>query len=158
VNVIVTVEAPAVPPEAVELVRRAVAATLTWVGAPGDEVSVLICADDRIQELNREWRGVDAPTDVLSFALEEFAVDEPQREVAEGEPCLLGDIVISWPRAQAQAAAYGHSVERETAFLAVHGALHLLGYDHAEEGEAREMERAAEEILAGLGLARAERS
>lgn len=116
---------------------------------PADaELSVLICDNDEIHELNRTYRGVDAPTDVLSFALNEGEGSDPEEEK------MLGDIVINLDRAVAQAEEYGHSREREMAYLSVHGFLHILGYDHYEEEEKQEMRRAEEKILGALGLER----
>lgn len=111
------------------------------------EVSVTLCDNERIHELNREYRGVDRATDVLSFPLFDDEV--------EGEECALGDIVISLEKAQAQAEEYGHSFEREVAFLCVHSVLHLLGYDH-EEGKAEESEMfdKQKKILSSMGLER----
>lgn len=120
-------------------------------GLPPAEVSVTIVDDESIRRLNRDFRQVDRPTDVLSF---------PQWEPGEtmegygDEPIHLGDIVISFPRAQKQADAYGHSLEREIGFLAVHGFLHLLGYDHQTEEEERRMFARQEEILGRVGLKR----
>ena len=94
------------------------------------ELSVLLTDDDGIQALNRQWRGVDTPTDVLSFAFGE--VEGPGEDV-------LGDIVISLPTAARQAAEHGHGVEDELWVLLVHGLLHLLGYDHQDDEEEREM-------------------
>jgi probable rRNA maturation factor len=105
-----------------------------------------------MQEINREYRQIDRPTDVLSFPLyepeEEFVLEE------EEEFVTLGDIVISMPQAQLQAKEYGHSLQREVAFLAVHGFLHLLGYDHETEEEEKEMFARQEEILKQTGLVR----
>lgn len=123
-------------------------------GVSDAEVCVTLTDDDRIHELNRTWRGVDRPTDVLSFPLREPGEGEtPVREAPEG-PEPLGDIVISVPRAFEQAAQYGHSFERELAFLAVHGFLHLLGYDHQTPVEEREMVARQEAILQRFGLRR----
>jgi probable rRNA maturation factor len=117
------------------------------------EVSVSFVSDDEIHELNRTYRGVDRPTDVLSFALREGEEDFPVPD--EGAE-LLGDIVISIPTAVRQAEEYGHSVEREVGFLLVHGFLHLLGYDHQDEDAEREMFGLQEEVLQKLGLTRGE--
>jgi probable rRNA maturation factor len=117
------------------------------------EVSVSFVSDDEIHELNRTYRGVDRPTDVLSFALREGEEDFPVPD--EGAE-LLGDIVISIPTAVRQAREYGHSVEREVGFLLVHGFLHLLGYDHQDEDSEREMFGLQEEVLQKLGLTRGE--
>ena len=112
------------------------------------EISVLICDADVIQELNRDYRGVDAPTDVLSFALNEGEDDVPEEETE------LGDIVINLDRAAAQAEEFGHSREREVAYLSVHGFLHILGYDHYDPEEKKAMRAAEEEILSACGLER----
>ncbi|KGP76554.1 rRNA maturation factor [Desulfosporosinus sp. Tol-M] len=116
------------------------------------EVSLMLVNDQRIHALNLEYRGVDRPTDVLSFALQEEMEEEPDSDFADG---MLGDIVISVPRARAQAEEYGHSFERELVYLAVHGTLHLLGYDHEEETAKLEMRRKEEEVMALLKLERA---
>ena len=127
---------------------------------PAAEVSVVFVDDAYIHRLNREYRGVDRPTDVLSFAMQEMVDEEPavdedfQAEFDENEGPLLGDIIISLETAVRQAKEYNHSLEREVAFLAVHGFLHLLGYDHMEEAETRVMRLREEAILAGLELTR----
>ena len=134
------------------LVRRAVIASLAYEGFKNDaEVSLTFTDNEGIRALNSEFRGIDKPTDVLSFPLtdyegSEFPFDEPELS--------LGDIVISLERARAQAEEFGHSYEREAAFLAVHSVLHLLGYDH-ETGEEDEldMRRRQTEIMDKLGLA-----
>ncbi|MBR5515825.1 MAG: rRNA maturation RNase YbeY [Clostridia bacterium] len=111
------------------------------------EVSVTLCSNEAIHELNREYRGVDRVTDVLSFPI--FDEDDM------GSKVVLGDIVLSLEKALSQANEYGHSFEREVAFLCVHSMLHLLGYDH-EEGKAQESEMFSrqEEILCNMGIAR----
>lgn len=130
-----------------ELLAKAVRRVLSQRQHPPCEVSVLITSDAQIQELNGEYRGKNEPTDVLSFPMD----DDPD---IEGAPRFLGDIVISLERAIEQAEDYGHSVEREVAFLAVHGTLHLLGYDHDSEAGEAEMRALEEETLRGLGLPR----
>lgn len=115
------------------------------------EVSLMFTDDETIHEMNREYRGIDRPTDVLSFALEE---GEEEEIYGGPEENLLGDIIISVETATRQAEEYGHSVEREMAFLALHGMLHLLGYDHMEEDERQEMRAQEEAILASLGITR----
>ncbi len=115
------------------------------------EVSLMFTDDETIHEMNREYRGIDRPTDVLSFALEE---GEEEEIYGGPEENLLGDIIISVETATRQAEEYGHSVEREMAFLALHGMLHLLGYDHMEEEERKEMRAQEEAILASLGITR----
>lgn len=125
------------------LIRRAINAALKYEKFPFDaEVSVTLTDNAAIHEMNREYRNVDRPTDVLSFPLMEYdevrALYESETD-PDGEPAALGDIVISLEKAEAQAKEYGHSTERETAFLCVHSVLHLLGYDH-ELGEEQEKE------------------
>ena len=132
------------------LLRRAILETLAYEGVEMDapEVSMTFTDNEGIRELNRMHRGIDRATDVLSFPM--FAFEDESEEL-EG---ALGDIVISLERAQEQAETFGHSFEREVAFLCVHSMLHLLGYDH-ELGEAEDidMRRRQSEIMAHLGLA-----
>lgn len=104
------------------------------------EIALTFVDNERIREINREFRNLDKPTDVLSFPLE--------------EEDALGDIIISIPRAKEQAADYGHSFEREMGFLAVHGFLHLLGYDHHTDEEEKQMFGKQEQILQAYGLIR----
>jgi probable rRNA maturation factor len=117
------------------------------------EVSVTFVTNERIQEINREYRDKDAPTDVISFAMEEMGEGEVEVNGA-GLPRVLGDIIISVPKAKEQAAEYGHSFARELGFLAVHGFLHLLGYDHMNEADEKEMFTLQKEILNEYGLTR----
>ncbi|ATA60709.1 rRNA maturation RNase YbeY [Geobacillus sp. FSL K6-0789] len=119
----------------------------------GTEVGVSFVDNERIRLMNRDYRGKDAPTDVLSFALEEEGEGEVDI-IGADMPLVLGDIVISIPKAKEQAAEYGHSFMRELGFLAVHGFLHLLGYDHETEEEERVMFAKQEEILTRFGLTR----
>lgn len=137
-----------------ELIRKSVEMALNLEGVRSDlEVSVALVDNDYIRELNKTYRGKDAPTDVLSFPmLEPGEVDDVP---SEGEvEQLLGDIVISLEKAEEQAKSYGHSFEREVAFLVVHGVLHLLGYDHEIEEERKIMRQKEEEALKALGLTR----
>lgn len=113
------------------------------------EMSVLLCDNKRIHELNREYRHIDRPTDVLSFALNEG--DEVN---GEAESQLLGDLVISLERTAEQAKEYGHPFERELAYLTVHGCLHILGYDHMTGEDKKEMRTEEEFILGNLGYVR----
>ena len=118
-------------------VRRAILATLEHEKTEGEcEVSVSFTDNGYIRELNREYRGLDKSTDVLSFPMYE----REEIEAWTGGPLILGDIVISLERAKEQAAELGHSFLREISFLAIHSTLHLLGYDH-ERGEADEEEQ-----------------
>ncbi|KYZ77030.1 rRNA maturation RNase YbeY [Anaerosporomusa subterranea] len=119
--------------------------------SPQTEVSILFTDNATIHSLNRDYRGKDMPTDVLSFALNEG--DEPT--IIDGPPeNLLGDIIISLEKAAEQAAEYGHSLEREVAFLTLHGLLHLLGYDHETEDDRAEMRQEEEAVLGLLGIGR----
>ena len=122
------------------------------------EVDVLVTDDGGIRRVNAEMRGVDAPTDVLSFPMFELSPgDKPSAEDADPATGLvpLGDMCISLERAQAQGSEYGHGPERELCYLAVHSVLHLLGYDHLDEGPEKARMRAREEgILGKLGITR----
>jgi len=116
-----------------DIIIRVVERTAAFAGCADDtEVSVSIVGNEEMRSLNREYREIDAPTDVLSF---------PQ------DGAVLGDIVISLEKAVEQAKEYGHGIERELGFLTAHGMLHLLGYDHEDEDSEREMFAAQEEIL-----------
>lgn len=145
------------------LLRRVIPAVLEAekVGVPC-EVDVLLTDDEGIHAINLEQREVDAPTDVLSFPMFELAPGEPPAEGnAELDPDTgllpLGDMAISLERARAQGEEYGHGAERETAYLAVHSVLHLLGYDHMDDGPQKARMRAREEtVLSMLGIMREE--
>lgn len=132
-------------------VRRAIETVGRLYGAEDAEVSVTLTDDAHIHELNRIYRAVDRPTDVLSFALTES--EEPEIVGAQGHD-VLGDLVISLDHVAAQAEEYGHSPLRELSFLTVHGMLHLLGYDHMEEAERQEMEEEQRHVMEELGIAR----
>lgn len=127
---------------------------------PAAETSIVFVDDVYIHRLNREYRGADNPTDVLSFAMQETVEEQPPikseflEELAENEGLLMGDIIISLETAVRQAQEYGHSLEREVAFLAIHGFLHLLGYDHVEEAQTQVMRLREEAILAAQELTR----
>lgn len=124
------------------------------------EINLLFTDDAGIQEINLEQREIDAPTDVLSFPMLELRPGTlPTRADAEAGSGLipLGDMVLSYERVLAQAAEFGHSARRELSYLLVHSVLHLLGYDHLDEGEEKAQMRAREEeILAQLGIKREE--
>ena len=139
-------------------------AVLEGEGCPYEaQVSIVLTDGRGIREMNREYRGIDRETDVLSFPnvdFEEegvFDIDEDSEadyfDPETGE-LVLGDILISVDRVYGQAQEYGHSVRREFAFLVAHSMLHLCGYDHMEEEERARMERRQEEILTGLGITR----
>ena len=112
------------------------------------EFSVIIVDNKRIHEINKEYRGIDRPTDVISFALED------NEEIEFDHYRVLGDIYISIDKVREQAKEYGHSEKRELAFLTVHGFLHLLGYDHMKPEEEKIMFGKQEEILNGFGITR----
>lgn len=115
------------------------------------EVSVSFVSNEDIHELNRIYRNVDRPTDVLSFSMVEGEEVFPGME-GELEP--LGDIVVSVPQALQQAKEYGHGIRREMGFLLVHGFLHLIGYDHQDEASEQEMFGLQEKVLTQLGMKR----
>lgn len=139
------------------LVRRAIIATLEYEQfCNGAELSVTFTDNEGIRALNRDYRGIDRETDVLSFPLTDF--DGGEEPPTDEPDAALGDIVISLERARAQAEEYGHSFEREVAFLTVHSMLHLMGYDHVNsEEEEAEMRRRQSEILEKMGLGVAEK-
>jgi probable rRNA maturation factor len=112
-------------------------------------LSVHLVSEAAIRTLNAEHRAIDSATDVLSFSLYEGDFVLPP-----GEPVHLGDVVVSYPRAVEQAGEYGHSVERELAYLVAHGVLHVLGYDHEIESERLQMRQKEEEALGPLGFTR----
>lgn len=133
------------------LVRRSIKASLECEGFTIPAiVSVTFTDNEGIREINKEFRGIDRPTDVLSFPMYDFSEGElPER----GMDCELGDIVLSLERAHEQAHEFGHSFERECAFLTVHSVLHLLGYDHVNSEEEDEEMRARQRVvMKKLGL------
>ena len=139
-------------PEEIEANVRAAAEMVGQLyGVENGEVSVTLTNNEYIHTLNKEYRGIDRPTDVLSFALNES--EEP--EMVDGPAVnVLGDLIISVERAEEQAADYGHSLRREVAFLTVHGMLHLLGYDHMEDEEREEMEAEQRFVMEKLRIPR----
>lgn len=127
---------------------------LTSEGAkPESEVSITFMDNESVRLLNREYRGIDDATDVLSFSLEEQVPGEPP--IVDGpEVDVLGDVVVSLERAREQAESYGHSFEREVGFLVAHGVLHLLGYDHDDPEGEETMRAKTEDVLSTLNLTR----
>ena len=117
-------------------------------------LTVALVTDEEIHAINREHRGVDRPTDVLSFSLVDPTVDQKGFVTPPEGPTELGDVVISYPRVQAQAEEYGHAPERELAYLVAHGLLHILGHDHEEDEERVIMREREEAALRPLGLVR----
>lgn len=139
-------------------------AALDYVKCPYEcEVNLLLTDNAGIKEINKQMRGMDAPTDVLSFPMIEFE-KEGDFSIVEKDVCsyfdaengelLLGDIMISLERAKEQAEEFNHSVKREYAFLIAHSVLHLSGYDHMEEEERLRMESMQEDILQSIGYTR----
>ena len=135
--------APGGPPLDAALIERAAQAALQHESAQGD-LSVVVTDDEELQRLNRQYLGVDAPTDVLSFPASETDPESGAR--------YLGDILVSAPRAGQQAQAAGHPLEAEVQLLVVHGVLHLLGYDHTEPDEKARMWARQAGIMGALGL------
>lgn len=128
----------------ISLLEQAARLTLIQESAPNADMTIVLTDDSQLHELNREYLGIDSPTDVLSFPASE---SDPETGAA-----YLGDILISIPRATQQAQAAGHSLEAETQLLVIHGTLHLLGYDHAEAEEKARMWKAQADVLERLGL------
>jgi probable rRNA maturation factor len=138
-----------------DMIRKLINHTATEEGLTGEmEVSVTFMMDSDIQEVNATYRGKNVPTDVISFALEELTEGEVAIVPVEGMPTVLGDILISVETAERQAEEYGHDFNREIGFLALHGFLHLLGYDHMTEEDEAEMFGRQKDILATFGLER----
>lgn len=157
-QIIISAEAE-VPAGTEEQLKKVITAALAAEGVDLPcEVDVLLTDDGGIHAVNRDMRGVDRPTDVLSFPMFDLAPGEhPGPEDADPATGLvpLGDMCISLERAAAQAAEFGHPVERELCYLTVHSVLHLLGYDHLDEGPMKAQMRAREEaILGALGITR----
>lgn len=121
---------------------------LNYLKINNAEFNVIIIDNERIHEMNREYRGVDRPTDVITFALEDH------QDIEFEDIRLLGDIYISIEKARSQAEEYGHSLKREISFLTIHGLLHLLGYDHMNEADEKEMFQLQNDILDSYGIKR----
>lgn len=147
-----------------ELIESVILEALDYENCPYEtEVNVILTDNERIQEINREYREIDRPTDVLSFPMIDYTNPgsfEGLEEDAEayfnletGE-LMLGDIIISVDKVYEQAKAYGHSMRRELAFLVAHSMFHLMGYDHMQEEERVEMEKRQAELLERMGITR----
>lgn len=146
-----------------ELAKEVAEAVLEEECCPYEaEINLLLTEDEQIHQMNLEFRGIDRPTDVLSFPMIDYELPGEFAFLEEREDCfnpesgelVLGDIVISKNKVLQQAEEYGHSIKREFAFLIAHSMLHLIGYDHIEEGERILMEEEQKKILAGLGISR----
>lgn len=137
--------------EITDVIKKATGKMSELYDLGNSEVSITLTDNEHIHVLNKEYRKIDRPTDVLSFALNEG--EEPR--INGGAPVnVLGDIIISWEKVIEQAKEYGHSVKREVAFLTVHGMLHLLGYDHIEEDDRKEMRQEEDFVMDKLGISR----
>ena len=141
-------------PNTISLVRKAAESALKAEGVAEDCIlSVLLTDDEGIRRINREFRGLDRPTDVLSFPMNDLIAgqfDPAQcgRDPETGE-ILLGDMVLSIPRCEEQGEEFGHGYNREVQYLTVHSVLHLLGYDHVDEGPMKKQMRAREKLIMG---------
>lgn len=134
-------------------IKKAAAMALRAEGVEKAIISVMLTDDEGIRRVNREFRGVDQATDVLSFPLNELTPGAFDAEECERDPetgaVMLGDMMISVPRCAAQGEEFGHGYEREIMYLTVHSVLHLLGYDHVDEGEMKRQMRAREKEIMG---------
>ena len=141
------------PIECEKIARQVIETTLDYAGCPYEwEVSLLLTQNEEIRKMNRDFRGIDRPTDVLSFPMFEFVPGAFPEDVSAlldpGSALLpLGDMAISVEKVTAQAEEFGHSRERELGYLTVHSVLHLLGYDHVDEGEMKQQMRGREEAI-----------
>lgn len=156
---------PQFPFDVEEVTSQVVNAVLEWEKCIYEaEVSVTLTTNEEIHIINREQRGIDRPTDVLSFPMTQFPEPAEFEFLEEDEyndsfnpdsgELMLGDIVVSVDKVAEQAKEYGHSLKREYAFLIAHSMLHLIGYDHMEEKEAAVMEKKQDEILNSIGITR----
>ena len=136
-------------PAAAATVRKAIRAAATAASTPRAELAIVLTDDSAIHALNRDWRGHDAPTNVLSFPAKRQALPHARKPAP---PVPLGDIIIAFETAAKEAKADGKPLRDHLAHLAVHGFLHLIGYDHGKDRDAKKMESLEIEILAGLGV------
>lgn len=147
-----------------DIINEIIEAAITYEKCPYEcEISVVITDDEGIHQLNKEARGIDSPTDVLSFPMVDWetpadfdVIDEEDSDIfnPDSGELLLGDIVLNQNRIESQAEEYGHTERRELAFLVAHSMLHLCGYDHMEADEAEVMEKKQREVLEKLGITR----
>ena len=135
------------------LIKKAAAAALRAEGVESAVISVMLTDEEGIRRVNRDFRGVDSATDVLSFPLNELQPGAFDPALCERDPetgaVLLGDMMISVPRCEEQGRDFGHGYEREIRYLTVHSVLHLLGYDHLDEGPMKERMRVREKEIMG---------
>ncbi len=155
IDIYVNDETETVDASVQELVTNILKHAAKEEGLSGEvEVSLTFMLDDDLQKINAEYRNIDKPTDVISFALEEVVEGEVAVVAEKGMPIALGDILISVETAQRQAEEYEHDLNREFGFLALHGFLHLLGYDHLTKDDEKKMFGRQKEILDSFGLGR----
>lgn len=152
-HILVTADIPNADGEYnVRIIRKAICTALREEGVTVPcEVNVLLTDDKGIHKINREMRDVDRPTDVLSFPMFQYEPGCPPADATDADPATgllpLGDMVLSMERVEAQAKEYGHSRKRELSYLVTHSVLHLLGYDHLDEGPQKAQMRAREEAI-----------
>ena len=138
------------------IIRKCIETTLAAEGINVPcEINVLVTNDKGIRAINQASRGIDKPTDVLSFPMFQLDAGNPPTEWdeymdPETDMCPLGDMAISFERAVAQSKEFGHSTRREVGYLTIHSMLHLLGYDHLDEGEQKAQMRGREEVIAAM--------
>lgn len=140
-------------PDVLDLLEQVLQSGLELHSQSSSELGIILVDNEYIQDLNLKYRGIDQPTDVLSFAMNEEMADSPAFN-AQDEPVLLGDVFVSVERAVEQAESYGHSFSRELCYLGTHGLLHLLGYDHQVPEETELMRAEEEKILRQFELGR----
>ncbi len=147
-DVLIAAECWQAQADAEEIIQRAIAAAASFVELPAEEteVAVMLTDDARIRDLNRDWRDQDKATNVLSFPAAQPPGETPQ-------PFMLGDIAIAYETTRFEAETEGKPFQNHLSHLAIHGFLHLLGYDHLDDDEAEEMEGLERDILAKLGIA-----
>ena len=154
-TVLIDIRTEGFPKELEEVMEKIALDSLQYEGFQEEcEISISIVDNEEIHQINKQFRGIDRPTDVLSFPQLTFEEGEIMDRNENGE-VVLGDIIISLERAREQAEEYGHSLKREIAFLTAHSMLHLLGYDHMEPEEEKEMFAKQKEILELAGIPRA---
>ena len=139
-------------PNTISLVRKVAESALKAEGVAEDCIlSVLLTDDEGIRRINREFRGLDRPTDVLSFPMNDLIAGQFDPAQCERDPetgeILLGDMVLSIPRCEEQGEEFGHGYNREVQYLTIHSVLHLLGYDHVDEGPMKKQMRAREKLI-----------
>lgn len=155
VDLIISDEHEKIEPEMIDTIRNVIENALKYEGIDfATEISLSFVTDDEIRVLNKDFRNIDKKTDVLSFPMYEREDISRVDLIKEEHNIALGDIVVSFEACERQAEEYGHSYKRELCYLIVHSVLHLLGYDHMEEGEKEAMRLKEERILEHMGITR----